>query len=220
MKRNFTITGLWILIQLVCTSSLLAQDPLRFEKEVEEITAVKPANQKDIILFTGSSTIRMWKDIQSYFPGHNILNTGFGGSQTSDLVYYADKLILQYSPKQIFIYEGDNDLSAGKTTAEIIHASDSLVKLIRSKLGGKVYIVFITPKPSKARWHLKEKYEEYNKALVLWSKKQTRVAVADLWTPMLDKNGIVFQDIFLADGLHMNKQGYAIWGKAIAPLLK
>ena len=118
------------------------------------------------------------------------------------------------------IYEGDNDISAGKTTIEIIHASDSLVQLIRSRLGSKTDIVFITPKPSKARWHLKEKYEAYNKALVLWSKKQYGVTVADLWTPMLDKNGIVFQDIFLADGLHMNKQGYDIWGKAIAPLLK
>ncbi len=220
MKKNAVISGLWIIVQLVCTASVLAQDPLRFEKEVAEITAVKPTNQKDIILFTGSSTIRMWKDIQSYFPGYNILNRGFGGSQTSDLIYYVDELILQYSPKQIFVYEGDNDLGAGKTTAEILDASDSLVRLIRSKLGTNVHIVFITPKPSKARWHLKEKYEEYNKALSLWAKQQTGIAVADLWTPMLDENGIVFQDIFLADGLHMNKQGYDIWGKAIAPFLK
>jgi lysophospholipase L1-like esterase len=31
---------------------------------------------------------------------------------------------------------------------------------------------------------------------------------------------VVMQDIFLADGLHMNKKGYDIWAKTIGPLLK
>jgi lysophospholipase L1-like esterase len=37
---------------------------------------------------------------------------------------------------------------------------------------------------------------------------------------MLDEDGIVMQDIFLEDGLHMNKKGYDIWAKAIGPLLR
>ncbi len=34
---------------------------------------------------------------------------------------------------------------------------------------------------------------------------------ADLWTPMLDKNGQVLTSIFLEDNLHMNAEGYKIW---------
>lgn len=221
MKTTIRRYGLWMLFLACITLPLAAQDPLRFEKEVNALTLNDPpANQKDVILFTGSSTIRMWKDIQSCFPSHNILNRGFGGSQTSDLLYYFDRLILPYHPKQIFIYEGDNDLGAGKTIAAILNANDSLVMLIHQKIGPKVPVVFITPKPSKARWHLREKYTAYNDALRKWAGTQKNVSALDLWSPMLDKNGVVFQDIFLEDGLHMNKQGYDIWTRTIGPHIR
>jgi lysophospholipase L1-like esterase len=36
---------------------------------------------------------------------------------------------------------------------------------------------------------------------------------------MLDANGMVMQDIFVKDNLHMNAKGYGIWQKIIAPTL-
>lgn len=200
---------------------LLAQDPLRFETEVQKLTAEdKSINKKGVILFTGSSSVRMWRDIQSYFPRHNIVNRGFGGSETTDLLYYFDKLILPYKPKQIFIYEGDNDINSGKTPEEILRTNESLVALIRSKVSRKVQLVFLTPKPSKARWSLKSTYEAYNQKLSAWAKTKKRVVVIDVWTPMLDENGMVMQDIFIEDGLHMNKKGYDIWASVIGPYLR
>ena len=218
MKRYaFTI----LLVGLVAVlKPALGQDPKRFEKEVASITAASPTDTEDIVLFTGSSTIRMWKDIQTYFPSYNILNRGFGGSQTSDLLYYADELIVNYHPVKVFIYEGDNDLGAGKSTEVILRDSRELVKHLREKLGAQLPIIFITPKPSKARWHLKENYLTYIDALKQWAKTEPHVSVADLWTPMLASDGVVMQDIFLEDGLHMNKKGYDIWGKALAPFVK
>jgi lysophospholipase L1-like esterase len=161
----------------------------------------------------------MWKDIQSYFPDQHILNRGFGGSQMSDLLYFADQVIVSAQPKLIFIYEGDNDLGSGKSNEQILSDSKALVAHIRKALG-QVPVVFITPKPSKARWHLKDKYVAYNEALMEWAGEEPDVSVADLWTPMLDEKGVVLQDIFLKDGLHMNKKGYDIWGKTLLPLVK
>ena len=88
-----------------------------FENEVKTITAHNDSiwNQKEsTIVFTGSSSIRMWKDLQERFPDQQVLNTGFGGSQASDLLYFLDDLVLKYKPKTVFIYEGDNDISAKK----------------------------------------------------------------------------------------------------------
>lgn len=200
---------------------LVAQDPLRLEAEVNEITARdKSINKKDIILFTGSSSIKMWNDIQSYFPGHNIVNGGFGGSEMSDLLYYFDKLILPYKPKQIFIYEGDNDLNSGKSPSQILATSDSLLGLIRKHVSQKVQVFFISPKPSLARWQLKERYEHYNAELKKWVGRQKYVTFIDVWTPSLDPQGKVFQDIFLEDGLHMNKKGYVIWASEIGKFVQ
>jgi lysophospholipase L1-like esterase len=201
----------------MCTS---AQDPTRFQKEIDAIKINDTAyKNKSVILFTGSSTIRMWKSLHIDFENKPVVNHGFGGSEMSDLLYYADDLILSYQPSQIFIYEGDNDISAGKTTQQIIAAADSLLKKIRMKMP-QVPVYFISAKPSKARWHLQKKYIDFNSSLKSFVSKKKNVYFLDLWKPMIDGNGVVFQDIFIEDGLHMNAKGYAIWKKEIGKYLK
>ncbi|WP_336518302.1 SGNH/GDSL hydrolase family protein [Pollutibacter soli] len=197
-----------------------AQESNRFQKEVAAITAADSSyKNREVIIFTGSSTIRMWKTLHEDFREYPVINHGFGGSQMTDLLFFDDELILQYKPKKIFIYEGDNDIASSKTTARILSSADSLVKSIRQKFP-KTPLYFISAKPSISRWNLKEKYVEYNSALKAFAANRKNVFYVDLWTPMIDKNGVVFQDIFIEDGLHMNPKGYAIWKKTIAPYLK
>ena len=43
---------------------------------------------------------------------------------------------------------------------------------------------------------------------------------ADVWKAMLDENGMIYNNIFLEDDLHMNKKGYDIWEEVIGELLK
>jgi lysophospholipase L1-like esterase len=156
----------------------------------------------------------MWKNLSESFPNHNVLNMGFGGSEMADLLYFADKLIIPFKPKQIFIYEGDNDLSFGRSTEQILASAEGIVALVRKHLP-ESEIVFISPKPSISRWALKEKYEDYNRRLRNWTAAKRKVAFADVWTPMLDKDGKVMQDIFIGDGLHLNEKGYSIWTSAL-----
>jgi hypothetical protein len=58
-----------------------------------------------------------------------------------------------------------------------------------------------------------------NKKLKKYCKKQGDIGFADVWYPMLDKNGNLYKDVFIEDGLHMNKKGYDIWGKVIGGFL-
>ena len=194
---------------------LVGQDPARFQKEVDSIiSANKSVNKDNLILFTGSSSIRMWENLKESFPNHNVLNMGFGGSEMADLLYYSDKLILPFKPKQIFIYEGDNDLSLGRTAEQILASADGILSLVRQRLP-ESEVIFISPKPSLKRWALKEKYEDYNERLKAWTTQKRNVRFADVWTPMLDSDGKVMQDIFIADGLHLNEKGYSIWTSAL-----
>jgi len=208
-----------LLFIILLPVSLFAQglDPSRFDKEVQTLTANDASiNTQNLVLFTGSSSVRMWKDINAYFPRYNVLNRGFGGSYMVDLVYYFDKLILPYTPKQIFIYEGDNDINAKKTTEEVLQQADDLLVLIRAKLPKKTNVVFIGAKPSIAREALRPQYEAFNTAFKAWTKKN-KVGYVDVWTPMLNPDGTLMRDLFIEDGLHMNKKGYDIWAKALAP---
>ena len=223
LQKTMTIRLLFLLILLVATSSYAqeAKDPTRFKDEIASLTANdKSVNKKHLILFTGSSSIRLWKNLQSSFPGKNILNRGFGGSEMSDLLYYFDQLILPYQPEQIFIYEGDNDTNEGKTSEQVLKDATLLLNKIRSQISPTVEVLFISAKPSLARAQLKDRYLKFNADLKLWSEKQTNVKFVDVWTPMMDKKGEVMNDLFIEDHLHMNEKGYVIWKRVIGPNLK
>src|SRR4030042_199729 len=126
-------------------------------------------NQK-IILFTGSSSINMWNDIQDYFPGKVIINTGFGGSHMSDLLFYLEDIVIKYKPDQIFIYEGDNDIASGKKPARILKDTRKVVHQL-NKVLPSVPIALISPKPSLARWELKQEYGELNRRFERYASK-------------------------------------------------
>ena len=50
-------------------------------------------------------------------------------------------------------------------------------------------------------------------------KTQKNAQFADVWKPMLGRDGKPMPDIFIEDNLHMNAKGYAIWQKVLQPYL-
>ena len=79
-------------------------------------------------------------------------------------------------------------------------------------------IVLISAKPSIARWSLKPQYDAINAAFKKYAEAETKITYANVWDIMLDEKGEVLKDIFIQDGLHMNKKGYDLWDKIIQPL--
>ncbi|MGB0863252.1 MAG: GDSL-type esterase/lipase family protein [Saprospiraceae bacterium] len=209
----------FLFLGILITNCGLAQNPTRFESELQKYTTdTATFIGQDVIVFTGSSSIKMWHSLSSYFPKYITLNRGFGGSQMHDLFYYKDELIVKYTPKQIFIYEGDNDIAAGKSTRKILKTTKKLVKYLRKQLPNTP-IVFISAKPSISRWHLKDDYIHFNKKLKKYCNKKKYLKFADVWSPMIAKNGEPMKDIFIKDNLHLNEKGYQIWAKVIQSFL-
>lgn len=215
------IAGLILCFIALYASTVEAQeyDTKRYAAEIkafdkkDSLERVKPGAN----LFTGSSTLRLWPDMQSYFPNAVVINRGFGGSTFRDLLYYADRLIKAYKPAKVFIYEGDNDIAAGISVEEALRQALELREHISKSLPG-VPVAFIGVKPSVARWHLKEKYIAFNSGLEDYCKKMKNTEFIDVWKPMLDEKGEVRQ-VFLQDKLHMNTEGYQIWQKVLSPYL-
>ncbi len=218
MKKPGT-TVIIITAVLFCCSVLSskAQDPNRFIKRIEALDTMQykfPPGKK-IAVFTGSSTIFMWKDIESYFPGLNVINNGFGGSHFSDLLFFYDKLIIKHNPDLLFIYEGDNDIAYNKKVPDIVKTAKTIIKKAVKDLPDSK-IIIISAKPSIAREHLKNDYISLNKRLEKLCRRYPSAEFADIWSAMTDDQGNLFRDIFLDDGLHMNKKGYQIWAEALA----
>ena len=199
----------------------VAQDAIPFQEEVKDIVQRNDSlwdNSQETILFTGSSSIRFWEDLQERFPEKQVLNAGFGGSQASDLLIHLDDLVLRYQPKQVFIYEGDNDIFNKKRPKQVLEDTAQIVEKLKEDREDRA-IVLISAKPSLSRWKLKRKYKRLNKKLSNFAKEQDGVEFVDVWNPMLDGRRVM-PDIFVEDGLHMNKKGYDIWYTTLKEYVK
>ena len=206
---------------ILCLLIQSVQSQIFFQSEVNKIQQrYKNQINKNTkhIVFTGSSSIRMWKDLPGLFQNPKIINTGFGGSKASDLLYYLDELVLDFNPSKVIIYEGDNDISSGHKINFILKNIKSIIKKIEEK-NKYVQIILISAKPSIMRWDLRKKYIQLNKKYKNLALKNNNIHFADIWSQMID-SGELKTDIFIEDGLHLNVKGYKIWEKVLRPILK
>ena len=195
-------------------------DPKRFYNEIKSELEESPFKKSDkpLIVFSGSSSIRFWIDLDKDFIEYDILNRGFGGSIFSDLNYFINELIIKHNPDLIVLYEGDNDIAFNIPTKYIYDDFKKSYELIRKK-NENVPIIYIAPKPSPARWDKKNKYDELNNLIKEFCKMKQRTYYFDTWSIMIDNEGNIPKKYFWTDMLHMNKSGYQIWKKNLKPLI-
>ncbi len=213
----------FVLFLGILTATAQTTSTIPFQEEIDVFikndSIQMPATNS--ILFVGSSSFNYWKDISNYFPGYAIINRGFGGSSLTDIIHFNQETILKYKPKQIYIYCGENDIAASDTiTPQIVFERFKILyTIIRNRLGNKIPIMYVSIKPSVARWNMEDKFVAANSLIRNFINKQKQTQFLDVHSAMLDTNGEVYEDIFIADKLHMNAKGYAIWQKIIAPTL-
>ncbi|WP_379084948.1 GDSL-type esterase/lipase family protein [Pedobacter sp. UC225_65] len=209
-----------ILLFLIAFISLKAQDA-PFYNEIRNFKKQDSIKfpPKKAILFIGSSTFTNWKDVQTYFPGHVIINRGFGGSSLPNVINYVPDIVFPYDPKQIVIYCGENDFTGGATPQIVVDRVKQLIELIRTKYP-KVPLVYISIKPSPSREKYMPQMVEANGMIAKMVKKMKKVKFVNTYNAMFNPDGTIMTDIFLKDNLHMNAKGYAIWQKIMEPYLK
>jgi lysophospholipase L1-like esterase len=192
----------------------------KWEKAIAAFEAQdkKDPPPKNALLFVGSSSIRGW-DLGESFPDRITINRGFGGSEISDSIRYADRIIIPYQPRVIVVYAGDNDIAKGKDVKTVFNDYQKLTRTIHDRLP-KARIVFVAIKPSIKRWGLVEKMRKANRMIREATTKDARLEFVDVDTPMIGDDGLPRQELFKADGLHLNKQGYEVWAKLMRPHLR
>ncbi len=195
-------------------------DPLSQEKDIvafEKADKVRRPPRRGT-LFTGSSSIRLWDDLDRRFPKRKVINRGFGGAWLSDLVYYFDRVIVPYQPKKIVIYAGENDIAGGKSAEELAKDFESLFTLWRQKLP-RSKLIFISLKPSPARFDKIAEIQKANELIKQRLQNEKRAVFIDVFTPMLGPDGKPREELFKEDRLHMNIKGYNLWEPLIRPFL-
>lgn len=217
MKRYFKI--IIVPFFLFFTTSIVAQP---FAQEIAQFKSEDsisyPFRGQRPIVFTGSSSFTIWKNMQIDFSGYPILNRGFGGSTLLDVIRYADNVIIKYNPRQVVIYCGENDLASSDTVTamEVFKRFKILHGIIKSKIPA-TSVLFVSIKPSPSRAQLLQKVKDANKLISNFLNGDDRYI--DVFNSMINKDGSIRKELFTEDDLHMNAQGYVIWHKLIKPFL-
>ncbi len=191
----------------------------RFEEEIrkfeEQDRAAFPKPGQ--ILFLGSSSIRLW-DLPRYFPGLDVINRGFGGSEIADSVYFMDRIVVPYRPRTIVFYAGDNDIASGKTAEQVARDFQAFSDAVHQRLPS-TRIIYISIKPSPSRWALVETMREANRLIEAQARQTDFIRYLDIDSPMIGEDGRPKANLFVEDKLHLNDAGYTLWTSRLRPLL-
>lgn len=219
--RRAILAALFIAAAVLTPPGLRAQLPPQKSMWEPEIRAFERHDRihppvQNAVLFIGSSSFRKWRTIAGDFPGIQIIDRGFGGSQIDDCTAFADRIVFPYHPRIIVLYAGDNDLAAGKSPGEVVAEYTNFVGVVHARLP-HARIVFISVKPSLARWNLKNEIIETNRRIA--AIHADNLSFVDVFSRMLGPDGKPRKDLFLPDGLHPDEQCYRLWASLIRPYL-
>ena len=174
-----------------------------WEKEIagyEAADRVSPPPSGGIV-FIGSSTIRHW-DTAAAFPDLRII----------------DRIVTPYQPRIVVVYAGDNDISSGKTSEQVVVDAERFVNRVRAKVPG-ARIIFIGVKPSIQRWLQVDRMRLTNAMLRQLAERDDRVAFVDVDGAMMGWDERPRRELFNEDGLHLSPEGYRLWTLLLRPLL-
>ena len=215
---SWATLGLSLLAQ---TAAKKNQSPeVRWAKELRAFEAADKANPppRDAVLVIGSSSIRLWTNVAQAFPGHKVINRGFGGSQVADSVAFVDRIVTPYQPRLILLYAGDNDIAGGKTPETVLSDFKAFVGKIHAALPG-TRIAYIAIKPCLAREKFLEQVKTANRLIREYCGTDERLLFADVFTPMLNPEGRPRADLCVKDMLHLNAHGYELWASVLRPIV-
>jgi len=177
--------------------------------------------QKDGILFIGSSSIRLWDDLEKRFPDAPIIKRGVGGCQLWQLVdFYTPYILFPYHPRKIFIYAGENDIAAGKSGKFVFDEFQKLFEMINKQLpDATVYYMSVKMSPSRARYF--KEVAIANELIKNYLANKPNSVFIDLNTILLKTDtSMPDSSLFRADYLHLNSKGYDRWQQVLEPYVK
>lgn len=192
----------------------------RFESEIkayesrDKTRPIKPGKT----LFIGSSTFRLWGNLESEFQDLHAVNRAFGGATIDEINHYADRIVIPYKPSRIVFYAGTNDLADGDSAKDVFKDFMEFERIVHKRLPDtKIYFVSVSPGPVRVK--LQKQYDETNALVSAEARRSNKFKFVDIRPAMYDSKGKLRENLFGFDRLHMNRAGQDAWEPIIRKAL-
>jgi hypothetical protein len=213
---------------VIVSFAIIACSPVRKYQTLPEVKAWENDIQKfeqldknekyseNAILFTGSSSIRLWTTLERDMAPYPVIQRGFGGSKLSDFAVYAGRIFDPHPCKAIVIFIG-NDITGGnqdKSPQEVAGLFRYLLKSIR-KTHPFTPVFWIAVTPTVSRWKVWPEIVKANTLIknICDNHKNTYFIRTDF--AFLNENGLPKDELFRDDKLHLTEKGYEVWNEII-----
>jgi lysophospholipase L1-like esterase len=170
------------------------------------------------VLLAGDSQFDRWTTFREDLAGYTVVNRGIDSFRTDDLIRYVDRLVIRYKPRVVVLHVGGNDIHQGKTPEQLLSDTRMLVTRIRSALPG-VPIAWSSITPGPGRWDEAPQRMRANALIEAWIATEQGLSFIDLWDAMLTSDGRPREDLWVADRIHPNHEGYLIRVRLTTPVL-
>jgi hypothetical protein len=216
MKRKIIS---WLLYVFICFPSI-AQSPATdiWEKDIrrfEHLDSVE-TYAPDAILFAGSSSIRFWVTLAADMAPYPVIQRGYGGARLTDFSFFAKRIIYPHPCRAIVIFVA-NDITGSdgdKTPEEVGDLALNVLHTIRAKFTDTpVFWIEITPTGS--RWKVWPRIEKANQLIEKACKEGENTYFIHTKDYFLNESGVPKEELFRADRLHLNEDGYRVWTSVI-----
>lgn len=198
----------------------------KFMPKLHEEKLAEAQNGKVDFVMIGDSITHAWgRDYPGTFKGNNLLNLGFPGDGTQNVLWrIQDGALDGISPRLVTLLIGTNNLAPAKkghvpdNPKDIFAGIQAIVKEVRTRLPESKLLVFsIFPrKPGPAN----DRVKAVN-AMLPQLADQTHVFHVDINQTFLTEKGEQNADLYSRkDLVHLVDQGYLAWAKALQPILK
>jgi lysophospholipase L1-like esterase len=186
----------------------------------EEADRLRPP-ASGAVVFTGSSSIRLWRTLERDLAPLRVLNRGFGGCHLAHVNKFVGRVVLPYLPRAVVLYAGENDLAwpSRKTPAAVLEDFKRLVATVQERLPGtRVYFLAIKRSPiRRGRWAA---MDEANRLVREFAAGREGVVFLDTSMPLLDARGVPRPEYLPWYRLHLTAKGYGLWASILRPVLE
>lgn len=192
----------------------------QFQAAVQRLTAQDDAGTAlpvSPVVFVGSSSIRRWEYLARVFSDEEPVQRGVGGMQLGEVALFADALVNRHNPRAVVVYAGTNDVAAGVAPSVVVERFRCFRQRVGNALGWDRPVLFVAITPNPARWSQWSLSAEVNAAVAALAQEDPALTYVDVATPFLALGSPPPARLFVADGLHLSPQGYALWESILRP---
>lgn len=196
------------------------------QSKADKYAALSDKTPKNGVVFLGDSISELY-DLDKYYPGKNYINRGISSNESGQVLDRLQTNVINISPDLIILLVGANDIGHGIANSVLINNIDMIITQLKNTLPNAdivIQSIYPTGKKNFIYSHMltnirpNETIREVNKEIYSLADKHD-ILYVDMYSVLADPNGNLF-DEYSIDGVHLNKNGYAVVTNVLQPIIE